>query len=497
MDVYSSLLYGFSVALQPSNLFYCLVGVVIGTLVGVLPGLGPTAAIAILLPSTFHISPVGAIIMLAGVYYGAMYGGSTTAILVNIPGEASSVVTCLDGYKMARQGRAGPALGMCAIASFIAGTFSIVALTFLSPLLVDLALKFGPPEYFALMTLGLVILAYLAAGSMVKALMMAALGILLASIGVDAISGSYRFTYGFLVLSDGIGLIPVVMGLFGLAEVLLNIEQKLTRDIFRAEIKGLFPTMEDWKRSTGPITRGTLLGFFLGILPGGGAIIASFASYAVEKKFSHQPEKFGTGVIEGVAAPEAANNSAAGGAFIPLLTMGIPPNPVMALLLGGFLIHGLQPGPLLIKNSPEVFWGVVTSMYIGNLMLLILNLPAIGIWVKILKVPYTIMFPLIILFCLVGAYSVNNNTADMMIMVFFGLLGYLLKKFGYEAAPLVLALVLGPMLEENLRQALILSAGSFAIFFIRPISATLILVSVVLLLLPVVLKKKPSFDISD
>jgi putative tricarboxylic transport membrane protein len=496
MDVFSSLLYGFGVALQPVNLLYCLLGVFIGTLVGVLPGLGPTAAIALLLPSTFHASPVGAIIMLAGVYYGAMYGGSTTSILVNIPGEASSVVTCLDGYKMARQGRAGPALGMCAFASFIAGTFSIVALTFLAPRLVTLALKFGPPEYFSLMLLGLVMLSYLAAGSMIKALMMAALGIMLASVGVDAISGSYRFTYGFLVLSDGIGLIPVVMGLFGLGEVLVNLETRIGRDVLRIEIKGLLPNREDWRRSTGPIARATLLGFVLGILPGGGAIIASFAAYAVEKKLSRKPEKFGTGVIEGVAAPEAANNAAAGGAFIPLLTLGIPANPVMALLLGGLLIHGLQPGPLLIKNSPELFWGVVTSMYVGNLLLLVLNLPAIGMWVQLLRVPYAILFPLIVVFCLVGSYSVNNNSADMMIMVIFGVAGYLMKKFGYEAAPLILALVLGPMLEENLRQSLILSGGSFAVFFTRPIAATLIVVSIVLLLLPMLLKK-PAFEVSD
>ena len=496
MDVFSSLLYGFGVALQPVNLLYCLLGVFIGTLVGVLPGLGPTAAIALLLPSTFHASPVGAIIMLAGVYYGAMYGGSTTSILVNIPGEASSVVTCLDGYKMARQGRAGPALGMCAFASFIAGTFSIVALTFLAPRLVTLALKFGPPEYFSLMLLGLVMLSYLAAGSMIKALMMAALGIMLATVGVDAISGSYRFTYGFLVLSDGIGLIPVVMGLFGLGEVLVNLETRIGRDVLRIEIKGLLPNREDWRRSTGPIARATLLGFVLGILPGGGAIIASFAAYAVEKKLSGKPEKFGTGVIEGVAAPEAANNAAAGGAFIPLLTLGIPANPVMALLLGGLLIHGLQPGPLLIKNSPELFWGVVTSMYVGNLLLLVLNLPAIGMWVQLLRVPYAILFPLIVVFCLVGSYSVNNNSADMMIMVIFGVAGYLMKKFGYEAAPLILALVLGPMLEENLRQSLILSGGSFAVFFTRPIAATLIVVSIVLLLLPMLLKK-PAFEVSD
>lgn len=492
MEALSGVLYGFSVALQPLNLLYCFFGVLIGTLVGVLPGFGPAAAIALLLPSTFHVSPVAATIMLAGIYYGAMYGGSTTSILVNIPGEAASVVTCLDGYKMAQQGRAGPALGIAAFASFIAGTFSIVALTFLSPVLANLALRFGPPEYFSLIVLGLTILAYLAGGSMVKALMMAALGIILSSIGMDIISGSYRFTYGFLVLSDGLGLIPVVMGLFGLAEVFSNLEEKLGREIFEQKIKGLLPTCQDWKDAWGAITRGSLLGFFLGILPGGGAIIASFTSYAVEKKLSKHPEKFGSGVIEGVAGPEAANNAAAGGAFIPLLTLGIPANPVMAILLGGLMINGLQPGPLLIKQAPDVFWGVIASMYLGNAMLLILNLPLIGIWVKVLRVPYHILFPLIILFCLVSSYSLNNNMGDVTIMVFFGVAGYLIKKFGYEGAPLILALVLGPMLEEALRQSLIISHGSFAVFFESPISAGLLVLALSLLILPWITHRRPA-----
>jgi len=491
MEALSGVLHGFSVALQPINLLYCFLGVLIGTLVGVLPGLGPASAIALLLPTTFHVSPVAATIMLAGIYYGAMYGGSTTSILVNIPGEAASVVTCLDGYRMARQGRAGPALGMAAFASFIAGTFSIVALTFLAPVLANVALKFGPPEYFALIVLGLTILAYLAEGSMVKALMMAGLGIIFSSVGLDTISGSYRFTYGFLVLSDGLGLIPVVMGLFGLAEVFLNLEGTLTQEIFEKKIKGLMPNSQDWKDASGAISRGTILGFFLGILPGGGAIIASFTSYALEKRLSKHPEKFGTGVIEGVAGPEAANNSAAGGAFIPLLTLGIPANPVMAILLGGLMINGLQPGPLLIKNAPDVFWGVIASMYLGNVMLLVLNLPLIGMWVKVLKIPYYILFPLIILFCLVSSYSLNNNIGDAIVTVVFGVLGYLLKKFGYEGAPLILALVLGPMLEESLRQALIISQGSFAIFLASPISAALIGLALVLLLLPLITHKRP------
>jgi putative tricarboxylic transport membrane protein len=491
MEAFSGLLHGFSVALQPINVFYCFLGVVIGTLVGVLPGLGPASAIALLLPSTFHVSPVAATIMLAGIYYGAMYGGSTTSILVNIPGEAASVVTCLDGYRMARQGRAGPALGMAALASFIGGTFSIVALTFLAPVLANFALKFGPPEYCALILLGLTILAYLAEGSMVKALMMAGVGIILSTVGLDTISGSYRFTYGFLALSDGLGLIPVVMGLFGLAEVFLNLEGTLRQEIFDKKIKGLMPNSQDWKDASGAISRGTILGFFLGILPGGGAIIASFTSYALEKRLSKHPEKFGAGVIEGVAGPEAANNSAAGGAFIPLLTLGIPANPVMAILLGGLMINGLQPGPLLIKNAPDVFWGVIASMYMGNVMLLLLNLPLIGMWIKVLKVPYYILFPLIILFCLVSSYSLNNTIGDAIVTVVFGVLGYLLKKFGYEAAPLILALVLGPMLEESIRQALIISQGSFAVFLASPISAALIGLALVLLVLPVIIHKRP------
>ena len=497
MEALSGVLYGFSVALQPVNLLYCFFGVLIGTLVGVLPGLGPPAAIALLLPSTFHIPPVAATIMLAGIYYGAMYGGSTTSILVNIPGEAASVVTCLDGYRMAQQGRAGPALGMAAFASFLAGTFSIIALTFLSPVLVRLALQFGPPEYFSLIVLGLTILSYLAGGSMVKALMMAALGIILSSIGLDVISGSYRFTYGFLVLSDGLGLIPVVMGLFGLAEVFSNLEVRSRREIFEKKIKGLLPTCQDWKDAWGAITRGSLLGFFLGILPGGGAVIASFTSYAIEKKLSKHPEKFGNGAIEGVAAPEAANNAAAGGAFIPLLTLGIPANPVMAILLGGLMINGLQPGPLLIKQAPDLFWGAIASMYLGNLMLLILNLPLIGMWVKVLRVPYHILFPLIVLFCLVSSYSLNNNIGDVTIMVFFGVVGYLMKKFGYEGAPLILALVLGPMLEEALRQSLIISHGSFAIFFASSISAALMGLALVLLILPLITHKRPVPELQE
>jgi putative tricarboxylic transport membrane protein len=431
--------------------------------------------------------------MLAGIYYGAMYGGSTTSILVNIPGEAASVVTCLDGYQMARKGRAGPALGIAAFGSFIAGTLGVVMMMFISPPLAKFALKFGPPEYFALMFLGLTVLTYLASRSMIKALMMACVGIFLGTIGSDTISGLERFTYGSYTLMDGVGLVPVIMGLFGISEVLLNIDQSIRREIFNTTLSNLFPTLRDWKDSILAIFRGTLIGFFLGILPGGGAVIASFGAYAIEKRISKHPEKFGSGVIEAVASPESANNAASSGAFIPLLTLGIPANVVMAILLGALLIHGIKPGPLLIKNNPELFWGVIGSMYLGNVMLLILNLPLIGIWVKILKIPYPILFPLIFLFCLIGSYSLNNNIWDIMIMIIFGIVGYLMKKFEYEGAPLILAFVLSPMMENALRQALLMSHGSFNIFFTRPISLALLTISIFLLASPLIpgLRKRP------
>ena len=488
MEIFHGVVYGFQVALQPVNLLYCFVGVFIGTLVGVLPGLGPAAAIALLLPSTFAATPVSAIIMLAGIYYGAMYGGSTTSILVNIPGEAASVVTCLDGHAMARQGRAGAALGISAFGSFIAGTMSVVLLTFLAPLLTRVTLSFGPPEYFALMILGLTLLTYFARESTVKALMMAAVGLLCGTVGQDTMSGRFRLTFGIRTLEDGLGLVPVIMGLFGISEVLLNLEERAKEtaeaEIFAAPTRGLLPTREDWRLSTVPILRGSALGFFLGILPGAGAIIASFVSYAVEKRASRYPERVGRGAIEGVAGPEAANNAAAGGAFIPLLTLGIPANAVMAILLGALMIHGLQPGPMLVKQAPDVFWGFITSMYLGNAMLLVLNLPLIPMWALLLRVPYAILFPFILLFCLIGAYSVTNNVGDGVVMWIFGIIGYLMKKFEYEGAPLILAMVIGPMMEEALRQSLILSAGSFAIFVSRPISAAFIVAAVVLLALP-------------
>jgi putative tricarboxylic transport membrane protein len=490
MDALTGVIYGFQVALQPMNLLYCFIGVFIGTLVGILPGIGPAGSIALLLPSTFRLSPVSGIIMLAGIWYGVMFGGSRTSILVNIPGEPSSVVTCLDGYPMTLKGRAGPALGIAAFASFIAGTFAIIGLTFMGPVLAEMALKFGPPEFFSLMIVGITILSYLSSGSMIKALMMASVGMILGGVGMDSISGVYRFTFKIQSLLDGIGIVPVVMGLFGISEVLVNLETEIEGTIVTAKIKNLLPTLKDWTDSAWAIIRGGVLGFFLGVIPGGGAIVASFASYAIEKKVSRHPEKFGKGAIQGVAGPEAANNAAAGGAFIPLLTLGIPPNAVMAIFLGALMIHGIEPGPLLIHDEPDLFWGLIASMYVGNVMLIILNLPLIGLWVKILKVPYYLLFPLIILFCLIGVYSVRNNVADVVIMLVFGLMGYLMRKFRYQGAPLVLALVLGPMLEEAFRQSLMLSRGSFKIFFTRPISLGFLVVALILLAMPLVIKQK-------
>lgn len=497
LESLASFSHGFSIALQPQNLFYCFIGVTMGTLVGVLPGIGPTATIALLLPVTFKLDPISAIIMLSGICYGAMYGGSTTSILLNIPGEASSVVTCLDGYQMARHGRAGPALGISAFGSFIAGTVSIFGLIVLAPTLADFALKFGPPEYFALMVTGLTVVAYLARKSMTKALMMAVFGIILGCVGLDPITATPRFTFGILELTDGLGLAPVVMGLFGIAEVLENLGVLTKTEVFAGKIKGLFPDREDWKRSIGPITRGSILGFFLGLLPGVGAIVPQFLSYGLEKKLSRHPERFGNGEIEGVAAPEACNNAAVGGTFIPLLSLGIPSNAMTAILLGALMIYGLTPGPLLIKNSPDLFWGVIASMYIGNFLLLILNLPLIPLWVTVLKIPYTYLSSFIILFCLIGAYSLNNSTADIYVAVIFSFIGLLMKKFEFEAAPLVLAFVLGPLLETALRRSLILSDGSFVIFLERPISGTLILFSVFVLVVPLFSKIRLGRGLSE
>ena len=451
-----------------------------GTLVGVLPGIGPVGAMSILLPSTFRMNPVSAVIMLSGIYYGAMYGGSTSSILINIPGEPGSVVTCLDGYQMARKGRAGPALGIAAFGSFIAGTAGLVGLMFFALPLAKVALDFGPPEYFAVILLGLTLVAYLARGSKIKAFIMGAFGLILSCVGLDWIDATPRFNFSIVELMDGIDMVPLAMGLFGISEILLNVEETTNPEILKTKIKNLLPNISDWLKSIGPIIRGVVLGFFLGILPGGGGTIASFLSYSVEKKLSKNPDEFGKGAIQGVAGPESANNAATAGAFVPFLTLGIPPNVVMALLFGALLIHGIRPGPLIIREHPDLFWGLISSMYIGNLMLLLLNLPLIPVWVKILKIPYKILFPLILLFCIIGAYSLNNRIFDMVLMFIFGVFGYLLRKFDYEPAPLILTFVLGPMFELNLRQSLLLSKGSFSIFFTRPISAIAIIIAIIL-----------------
>jgi len=486
MDVLGHLAFGFSVVLTLSNLGYCFLGVLVGTLVGVLPGLGPAATIALLLPSTLHLNHTSAVIMLAGVFYGAMYGGSTTSILVNLPGEAASVITCLDGHQMALQGRAGPALGIAAFGSFISGTLSVVALMIGSTLLSKVALRFGPPEYTSLIFLSFSILIYLSSGSTLKATIMAIVGIFLGSIGQDLITGDARFSYGSLTLLDGVGLVPVAMGTFGIAEVLENLESEARKgSVLHTKFKNLLPTLQDWKDSIGPIIRGTLIGFFVGILPGGGSVVSSFASYAVEKRLSKHPERFGKGAIQGVAGPESANNSAVAANFIPLVSLGIPANIVMALILGALMIHGIRPGPLFIQDNPDLFWGVVASMYVGNVMLLILNLPLIGVWVRFLSIPYRILFPLILLFCLIGVYSLNNNIWEVVIMVIFGVVGYLMRKFRYEAAPFVFALVLSPIMENNLRQSLLMSEGDFSIFFTRPLSCSLMIVGGILFSLPI------------
>lgn len=484
MDTIQSILYGFTVALTLKNLAFAFIGVLLGTLVGVLPGIGPAAAISLLLPSTFHADPVSSMIMLCGLYYGTAYGGSTTSILVNIPGEAASIVTCFDGYQMARQGRAGPALGIAAFGSFIAGTIAVIGLMFLAPTLASFALKFGSPEYFSLMVMSITLVAYLSQRSVLKGMMMAALGLILSVVGLDPFTAKLRFTYNILVLRDGLGIVPVVMGLFGVSEVLLNVGTILNREVFRTRIKGLFPTRRDWTDSMMPITRGSLLGFFLGIVPGLGTIIPTFLSYGLEKRLSKHPEKFGTGTIEGVAAPESCNNAAATGNFVSMFSLGIPANAIMAILLGALTIYGLRPGPLLIKERPDLFWGVVASMYVGNAMLLVLNLPLIPMWVQILKVPYAILYPLILLFTLIGSYSLNNNVGDVIIMCVFGAVGFLMNKFQFEPAPLVLALVLGPMLEDNLRRSLLISGGSFTPFFTRPIAAAFLIVSLAILISP-------------
>jgi putative tricarboxylic transport membrane protein len=473
MNTFDQLVFGFSAILVPSNLLICFLGVLLGTLVGVLPGFGAGAAMAILMTTTFKMSALSSIVMLAGILYGAMYGGSTTSILVNIPGEATSAVTCLDGYQMAKQGRAGPALGIAAFGSFIAGTFSIIMLMLIAPMLAEIALKFGYAEIFGLILLGLVMVSYLASESILKAFMMAALGMMLGMVGVDPMKGSERFSYGMITLMGGIGVVPVVMGIFGIPEVFENIEHSVQRELIQGKIKGFLPTRTDWRDSAGPIIRGSFMGFFLGTLPGIGVIIPTFISYAMEKKLSKSPEKFGTGMIAGVAGPEAANNAGVGGSMVPLMALGIPPTASMALFMGALMIHGVQAGPFFIKEHPDLFWGVIASMYVGNAMLLVLNLPLIGLWVRLLKVPYWVLAPLILLFCLVGSYSIDGYIYDGLLVILFGIMGYFMRKLGFEVAPFFLAFILGPMFERTFRQALIYSHGDLLIFFKRPISLIL------------------------
>ncbi|MBI3000784.1 MAG: tripartite tricarboxylate transporter permease, partial [Deltaproteobacteria bacterium] len=472
------------------NLFYCLLGVTMGTLVGVLPGLGPSATIALLLPTTYHMDPVPSLIMLAGISYGSMYGGSTTSILLNIPGEPSSLLTCLDGYQMARQGRAGPALGVSAVGSFVAGTFSVMGLAFIAPTLARMALGLGPPEYFSLMVMGLTIVSYLARVSMVKAWMMTALGLIISTVGMDPITGQARFVFGVRSLYDGLTLPAIMMGLFGVSEVLENIGKYVKPEIYKGKITNFFGNREDWRQSAKPIARGTLLGFFMGVFPGIGSVVPTLISYVIEKRLSKHPEKFGKGAIEGLAAVEACNNAAVGGTYVPLLSLGIPSSGMTALLLAALMIYGLNPGPLLIRESPRLFWAVVASMYVGNVMLLVLNLPLIPLWVKVLKIPYSYLSAMILLFCLIGAYSLNNSPSDVIVMILFGTLGYILREFRFELPPLVLAFVLGPMLEPAFRTSLIISKGSLGIFVTRPISALFLLVAFIVLVSPLATKKR-------
>jgi len=493
MELLENLYMGFGVALTLQNVMYCLIGVILGTLIGVLPGIGPIATISMLLPATFVLPPVSALIMLAGIYYGASYGGSTTAILVNLPGEVSSVVTCLDGYQMARQGKAGKALGVAALGSFFAGTVATIMIAAFAPPLAELALKFGPADYFSLMVLGLVAAVVLAHGSLIKAIAMIVLGLLIGLIGTDVNSGVARYSFGLPELIDGIGIGTIAMGTFGFSEIMRNLERGEKREVFVKNITGLLPNWADIKQVTMPVLRGTAIGAALGILPGGGTILGSFSAYTLEKKVAKDPSRFGKGAIEGVAAPESANNAAAQTSFIPLLTLGIPSNPVMALMIGAMIIHGIQPGPQIMTAKPDLFWGMIASMWVGNLLLVVLNLPMIGLWVKLLTLPYRFLYPAILLFCCIGVYSINNATMDVYMAALFGFIGYTFLKLECEPAPLLLGFVLGPMMEENLRRALLLSRGDPAVFFTRPISATLLAISALLLILmlsPALAKKR-------
>jgi putative tricarboxylic transport membrane protein len=484
VDVLQNLAMGFGIALTPVNLFYCFFGVLAGTLIGVLPGIGPATGIAVLLPLAFNMNPTTSLITMAGMYYGAMYGGSTTSILMNVPGESATVMTCLDGYQMARKGRAGSALGISAIASFIAGTVGAIGLMLLAPPLTSLALGFGPPEYFMLMLFGLTTLAGIAGDSMLKALLSGGLGLMLGTVGTDTPSGYLRFTYGIPDLSTGVSFVAVTVGLFALAELLVNSERVIRREPIRTTLQGLYPSLEDLRRCRGAFARGSLIGFVVGVLPGAGATIASFLAYAAEKRASRHPEEFGTGAIEGVAAPEGANNAAAMGAMVPMFSLGIPGSGTTAIMLGALIMWGLRPGPLLFEKNPDLVWAVIASMYIGNVMLLVLNLPLVGMWASLLRVRYSILAPLILAFCFIGVYSIDNNMFDVWIMVGAGVLGYLMRKFRFPAAPLVLALVLGPMVETALAQSLTMSRGSLAIFFTRPTALGLFVLMVLFVLSP-------------
>ena len=493
MDLIANLALGFDVALSFENVLYCFFGVLLGTLIGVLPGLGPTATIAMLLPVTFTLPPVAALIMLAGIYYGSQYGGSTTAILVNLPGESASVVTAIDGYKMARMGRAGPALGIAAIGSFFAGCVATLVIGVFAPPLAELALKFGPAEYFSLMVLGLVAAVVLAHGPFVKALCMVVLGLLLGMVGTDVNSGVPRFNFGIPEIAENIDFVVIAMGLFGIAEIVVNLERTEHRDVSVAKVTRILPTKEDLKLAWPSIVRGTALGSVLGILPGGGSLLASFASYTMEKKLARPPKHFGEGDIRGVAAPESANNAGAQTSFIPLLTLGIPSNPVMALMIGAMILKGIVPGPMVMNERPELFWGMIASMWVGNLMLVILNLPLIGMWIKLLTVPYRALYPAILTFCCIGVYTLNNTEFNVYLMALFGLLGYVCAKLECEPAPLILGFILGPMMEEYLRRAMLLSHGDPMIFLEKPISAAMLAVAVLLMLsiaLPAIRKKR-------
>ena len=486
MELFHNLIFGFSVALSLENMLYCFVGALLGTLVGVLPGVGPLATIAMLLPLTFNVSPVAALIMLAGIYYGAQYGGSTTSILVNLPGETSSVVTCIDGYQMARQGRAGPALAIAAIGSFFAGTVCTLLIAMFGPPIASFALKFGPPEYFSLMLMGLITAAVLAQGHIIKSLAMVATGLLFGLVGTDVDSGVKRFSFDIIELTDGISFVVVAVGVFAVAEIVCNLGDPEERIVFTSRVKNLLPTKEDLKQSIGPIVRGTMLGAFFGVLPGTGPAIASFSSYMVEKKISKDPSRFGHGAIEGVAGPESANNADAQCKFIPMLTLGIPASGVMALMLGALTIHGITPGPQVMIKNPELFWGLVASMWLGNSMLLVLNLPLVGLWVSMLKVPYRLLFPAIMVFSCIGIYSVNSSSVEVYLAALFGILGFVWIRLGCGPAPMLLGFVLGPMLEENLRRALLISRGDFSVFVTRPISLAFVIVTLLILIVTAV-----------